>query len=386
LTLELPNPGDLVDGKYRIVRPIGKGGMGAVYVAYHELLRHEVALKMLLPEVAKNQEAVSRFVREARAVARLKNAHVATVMDIGTLASGSAYMAMEYLEGQDLETMLGERGPLPVAEATDYVLQALEGIAHAHALGIIHRDLKPANLFVMRRYDGAPVVKVLDFGIAKATRTVPIGASVSTSTSGNKLLGSPLYMSPEQVRSSKAADVRVDIWAIGVTFYRLLTNRSAFDGESIGALFAAILEDTPPPPSAHRPDVPPELDRAILRCLERKPDARWQSAGELARAIAPHAPGAEVAVDRIERTLADTDPERSIRPAESQKPAASRDARGPLAKRTITVRPEIEAPPQLPAAALAPNGPPGRARPWALAAVVAVVLAGIAAAVVLATR
>ena len=357
--LRLPQAGELIDGKYRIVRLLGTGGMGAVYAAYHELLRHEVALKILLPAVARNPEAVERFVKEARAASQLKSPNIAKVMDIGTLENGSAYMSMEYLEGQDLGTVLEERGALPIAEALDYVLQALEGLAHAHALGIVHRDVKPANLFVTHPYGGPAVVKVLDFGIAKATKlfaeTEKQAASGGEGT-GKTMLGSPSYMSPEQVRSSTNVDARTDVWAIGVTLYRLLLGRPPFDGESLGEILGAILQDTPPSPRSLRPEIPEPVDAAIMHCLTRAPDARWPSVAELAEALAPHAgPDAPMAAARIRGVLAEKHTE--VKPAGTEpgsgRPAAvSRDTRS-LARRQNHLSPRRRTPAPLAPAVLA---------------------------------
>ena len=283
LPLGLPKAGDVVAEKYRVERVIGRGAMGVVYAAQHELLRQRVALKLLLPEVAADDEAVRRFINEARAAARIKDEHVAGVMDVGKTDAGVVYMVLEYLDGKDLGEVLAERGKLPQTEVVDYVLQALVAIAEAHGAGIVHRDLKPGNLFLTQK-GGQPHVKVLDFGISKVQGNSPHSRSL---TKTSALLGSPGYMSPEQVRSAKYVDARSDIWSIGVILYRLLTDTPPFDGETVGAVFAAILEQSPQPVRALVPEVSPELDRVVLRCLERKPDARWQSVAELAAALAP---------------------------------------------------------------------------------------------------
>ncbi|HEY3500068.1 MAG TPA: serine/threonine-protein kinase, partial [Polyangiaceae bacterium] len=213
-------PGQVLAGKYAVERVLGRGGMGVVVAAQHLQLFHHVAIKLMLPEVAANSEAVLRFVREARAVTRIKSEHVVRVSDVGTLDSGEPFMVMEYLEGADLGALLLQRGPLPIAEAAEYVLQACDAIAEAHALGIIHRDLKPPNLYLSRRADGSPVVKVLDFGISKA-QTAAGDAMTRTSA----LMGSPLYMSPEQMTSSRDVDPRSDIWSLGIILYKLVSGR-----------------------------------------------------------------------------------------------------------------------------------------------------------------
>ena len=202
----LPAPGDLVAGKYRVVRAIGRGGMGVVFAATHELLHQTVALKVLSPDVAEHPEAVSRFLNEARASARIRSDHVATVMDVGLVDGGMAYIVMEFLEGGDLEALLLKNGVLPVEEVAQCMLETLEGVAHAHALGIVHRDLKPSNLFRAVRPDGSATIKVLDFGISKAPRAEDDGIATAT----HAMLGSPLFMSPEQVRSAKTVDSRSD--------------------------------------------------------------------------------------------------------------------------------------------------------------------------------
>ncbi len=212
----LPKPGDLIAGKFRIERMIGRGGMGAVFSAQHEMLGQRVAIKMLLASVASNREVVARFLNEARLAARIEGEHVARVTDVATLDDGRPYMVIEYLEGSDLGQVLEACGPLPVPEAVDYVLQALEALAQAHAQGMVHRDFKPSNLFLARRSDGTTLVKVLDFGIAKAARPLALEENQSL-TKSNSMLGSPQYMAPEQLRNAKNVDAQTDIWAVGLT-------------------------------------------------------------------------------------------------------------------------------------------------------------------------
>jgi len=299
----LPNIGDLLAGKYRIEKLLGMGGMGAVFGANHEILGQKVAIKVLLAEIASNQEAVARFLNEARAAAKIQNSHCARVMDVGTLEQNQAYMVMEYLEGCDLGQLLERSGPLQIQSAVDFVLQALEALAHAHALHLVHRDLKPANLFLARQQDGTDIVKVLDFGISKATDTM--GGTNPSLTSTKALLGSPLYMSPEQLRSSKNVDPRTDIWALGIILFELLTGRTPYDGDNVGELFAAILEKDAPSILTFRPEVPPGLDQAVLACLRRDPNQRFQNVSQLADALAPFASqfGA-LSAEHVRRSLA----------------------------------------------------------------------------------
>ena len=274
----LPSPGDVLAGKYQIERLIGRGGMGAVFAAQHMLLNQRVALKLLLGELADSQEASARFMNEARAAAQIQGEHVARVLDIGQLPTGAPFMVLEYLEGSDLSAVLHQRGPLPVAEVADYALQALDALAQAHAAGIVHRDLKPANLFLTRRHDGETLVKVLDFGISK--NLTAVGAQGMTST--RAVLGSPEYMSPEQLRTPRGVDARTDIWSIGVILYELLTGRMPFTGDTLPELFLQILEKTPPPVRSIRPDIPPAFEAVIARCMTHDPNGRYANVRELA--------------------------------------------------------------------------------------------------------
>jgi len=299
----LPRVGETLAGKYTIKRLIACGGMGAVYEVHHDILDQSVALKVLLPEAAEHTGASARFINEARASARIRNEHVAQVMDVGRLDSGAVYIVLELLRGSDLARLLEQRGALGIEEAVDYVLQALEALAEAHALGIVHRDLKPANLFLAQREKGPPLIKVLDFGISKVlgTERQQHGDPV---TDSRALLGSPSYMSPEQVRSSKHIDARSDIWSMGVILYRLLTNKPPFEGDNLGTVLAAILESAPKPIREHRPDLPEGLEKVIARCLDRNRDTRFQSVDELAEALMPFAPvKARYSLDRIRSTL-----------------------------------------------------------------------------------
>lgn len=300
----LLQPGQVLVEKYRVLRLIGRGGMAQVYAAHHELLHQTVALKLLLPELASFPQAPARFLNEARAAARIRGENIATVMDVGMLGDGTPFIVLEYLEGRDLEAYAVERGPLPAAEAIDYVLQALQALAQAHALGIVHRDVKPSNLFLAQHPDGSTVLKVLDFGISKAT---PVLGQVidGNSTSTHMMLGSPLYMAPEQARNAKAVDPRADIWAIGVVLYRLLAGRVPFTGASLAELLMVIAQDEPASVRDVRPDLPGGLEDAIGRCLRKRPDERFSSVAELAMTLQPFgAPDAARRVERISRTLA----------------------------------------------------------------------------------
>jgi len=265
---------------------LGVGGMGVVVAAMHLQLDQKVAIKLLLPDSAKSPEIVARFAREARAAAKIQGEHVARVIDVGELENGSPYMVMEYLVGKDLSETLRDRGQLPIAEAIDYVLQATEAIAEAHAAGIVHRDLKPANLFLTRRPDGNSIVKVLDFGISKAAVQANSDGDMSLTKTAS-VMGSPLYMSPEQMRSTRNVDARADIWALGVILYELLAGRVPFEASSMPELCALILTEAPQPVSFFRKETPQALEIAISRCLEKDPNRRFSNVSQLAHAIVP---------------------------------------------------------------------------------------------------
>jgi eukaryotic-like serine/threonine-protein kinase len=300
----IPRPGDVLAGRFRVERVLGAGGMGVVVAAHHLQLDRRVALKFLLPEVAKQESVVTRFAREARAAARIQSEHVARVLDVGSLEDGRPYLVMEYLEGRDLEAEVQARGPLPVSSTVDWVLEACEALAEAHAVGIVHRDLKPANLFLTRRADGGPLVKVLDFGISKNTLLEASGQAGPALTQTFAQLGSPRYMSPEQLRSSKDVDARADIWALGLILHELLTGDTAFDGTTLPELHVAILTQAPRPVRSIRPDVPVELEAAISHCLEKEPARRFANVAELARAILPFGTAqARQSAERIARVL-----------------------------------------------------------------------------------
>jgi serine/threonine-protein kinase len=298
---EGPAEGSVIAGKYRIEKTLGAGGMGVVVAAFHMHLGQRVAIKFMRGAVALDGQAVGRFVREARAAAALSNEHVTRVLDVGTLENGAPYMVMEYLAGVDLAEVVQRDGPLGVPLAVDVVLQACEALAEAHARGIVHRDLKPANLFATTRPDGTRLVKVLDFGISK-TNDLGLSQRAQSLTASGMVMGSPAYMSPEQVRSSKAVDARSDVWSLGVILYELLAGVSPFVGESLGETLARILGEDPPPIAQYRPDVPPELAAVIAQCLTRKLEARVQSVAELASRLLPFADAeAALSVKRILR-------------------------------------------------------------------------------------
>lgn len=277
--------GTVLLGKYRVDRVIGYGGMGIVLAATHVQLQDQVAIKLLHAEVASKAQRVARFLREAQAAASLRSENVVRVFDVGQLESGMPYMVMELLEGQDLAS--GPIGPgLPVEDAVDYVVQACDAMAVAHARGMVHRDLKPANLFLVRDEHGIPTVKILDFGISKLKRPT---RDDFTLTEAKEVMGSPLYMSPEQVRSARDVDSRADIWSLGTILYELVTGQTPFEGESLGAVLYAVVSDNPQPMTALRVDVPSGLSAVVARCLEKNPAHRYPTARELQQALLPFA-------------------------------------------------------------------------------------------------
>jgi eukaryotic-like serine/threonine-protein kinase len=291
--------GDILAGKYRVERILGAGGMGVVVAAQHLALDQKVAIKFLLPEVLGNEEAVGRFMREAQAAVKIKSEHVARVIDVGTLDNGAPYMVMEYLEGGDLGAWLEQKGPLPFDQAVEFILQASEAIAEAHGLGIVHRDLKPANLFCVRRADGVLSTKVLDFGISKVTGSQMSGSAMSM-TRTSAVIGSPFYMSPEQLRSSRDVDARTDIWSLGIILYQLLTGKTPFTAEALPELFINIVTQPTPLVRSFRPDIPVGLEQVICRCLEKEREGRYLNMAEMATALAPFAPRrARGSVERI---------------------------------------------------------------------------------------
>lgn len=292
--------GDILAGKYRVERLLGEGGMGVVVEAYHELLDQRVAVKLLWQDVA-DREAQSRLLMEARSAAKIQSEHVTRVIDVDVGPDGLPFIVMELLEGGDLCQLVDARGALPRWLVVDYMLQALEGLAHAHGRGIIHRDLKPSNLFLANKVDGTQIIKILDFGISKSQDD----GGRQKLTGGGGVLGSPPYMSPEQVRAPKTIDHRSDIWALGVCMYELLTNSMPFGGEEIQETFAQILEKQPTPITRLVDGVPMELEAVVMKCLAKNRDDRYVDVGELARAIAPFGSGTWIkAPDRIQATLA----------------------------------------------------------------------------------
>ncbi len=293
--------GAMIAGKYRVERVIGQGGMGVVVAAMHDELDQRVAIKFLSPENAKGSEWISRFSREARAAAKIKNEHAVKVFDVGKLENGIPYMVMEFLDGKNLDEILEHERTISIEDSADYMLQACEALAEAHLVGIVHRDLKPANLFLTHRSDGTTCVKILDFGISKLDTTIkPDGGFITHTTS---LVGSPLYMSPERLRGAKDVDRRSDIWSLGVMLQEMLTGYPSFMADTIPEIHAAVLQNTPTPLKIGCPKAPPELEALIAKCLQKSPEDRFQNVQQFADALGAIAPGSQGSVERIARIV-----------------------------------------------------------------------------------
>lgn len=274
-------PGDVVLGKYRVERVIGQGGMGMVVAARHTALGELFAIKLMLnADGPAGQQAFDRFLREARICASLKGEHVVKVQDVGELEDGRPYMVMEYLEGQDLGSVIEKRGPQSVANSAAIVLQACEALSEAHHLGIIHRDVKPPNMFLVRNHSGKVRLKLLDFGISKR-----VHADTKALTATGAMMGSPLYMSPEQLTDPRAVGPQTDIWAMGVVLYELVTGKVPFDGEMIFQVIQEILNKTPALPSEVRPGLPVEVDKIVVKALRKDPAQRYATIQEFARDV-----------------------------------------------------------------------------------------------------
>jgi eukaryotic-like serine/threonine-protein kinase len=342
--------GDLIASRYRIEKELGAGGVGIVYLARNIGLDELVALKFLKPEVMTDAGIIGRFAREAKAVVSIKNEHVATVYDVGFHTDGRPFLVMEYLEGKDLATVLEFAVRLPVPQAVEYAMQACEALAVAHARGIVHRDIKPENIMITER-SGTQVVKVLDFGISKAALEGQIfGENLPLVTTSN-LMGTPMYMSPEQVRCQDDVDARCDIWSLGMMLYEMIAGETPFRGTTVPELCAAILEQTPQPLENHRRDIPAGLTKVLMTCLAKTPSNRYQSVAELAYELLPFAPKrarihAERALSALQASGRLTEPfpamSRSSLPPDAMKEEASPGLPQPSSRMAVTMN---EAPP-----------------------------------------
>ncbi|XXT14253.1 serine/threonine-protein kinase [Sorangium sp. So ce429] len=307
LLAPVAQPGELIAAKYRVERVVAIGGMGVVLAARNEDLDQKVAIKILRQDALANQEAVARFLREARTAARLQGEHVARVFDVGTTETGVPFMVMEFLSGLDLQQVIDTHGPLPIQDAVDYVLQALEAVAEAHAAGVVHRDIKPSNLFLAEHVDGTRHIKVLDFGISKGQGLDSPAEPGLTST--KQVMGSPGYMSPEQMMAPRTVDGRADVWSFGVLLYTLVTGEPPFQGETVAAVMANILHQPVPRLRDRRSDAPAMLERIVARCLERDVSARYANVAKLAQALEPLGSSfAKLSTSRIQSAIGAASP------------------------------------------------------------------------------
>lgn len=291
-----------LESKYEIFDELGGGGMGRVLRARHRQLKRWVAIKLLHTDLTAS-EAVSRFLREARAAAHIRSPHVAHVMDAGILRNGHPYIVMEYLQGQDLARLVATRGRLPVEQAVGFTIQALDALAEAHSLQIIHRDIKPGNLFATRVAGGDITIKVVDFGLAKTN--LAFDTLDPTVTERGAVMGTPSYMSPEQFVDAQDVDARADIWAIGATLFELVTGAPPFTGSNLPQVYTAVMHQPIPSMRTLVADVPEALDLVVSKCLTRDRTGRYANVAELAEALAPFGRGtaARERVDRIRRVV-----------------------------------------------------------------------------------
>jgi serine/threonine-protein kinase len=286
---DIVREGEVLAGKYRVERIPGRNGLGVLVQVRHMELGQEVTLKFLVPEACAYPEFVQRFVREARAAVRIQGEHVARVTDVGRLESGAPYMVREFLRGPDLAEVLKVRGPLPIAEAVDYIVQTCEGVAEGHALGVVHRNLRPTSLVVGRRSDGTALVKVFDFAASESLHVNPFTERAVSLVGTSAIMASLPYLAPEQIRDPHDVDFRADVYALGAVLYELLTGSAVYAAEAAPALLAQVAADAAPAVRNLRPDCPGELDHIVLRCLAKNRGIRYASVADLAVALEPFA-------------------------------------------------------------------------------------------------
>ena len=341
--------GQTVAGKYLVGTLLGIGGMGVVHAARDTSLDRRVALKVLLPRLVASKVAAERFLREARAATRITSEHVVKLLESDTLPDGAPLLVMEYLEGKDLRAVLREDGPLSPGIAVDYLLQALQAIAEGHTHGIVHRDVKPSNLFLTERADGTPLIKVLDFGIAKTLES-DRPDDFSLTNSEDLQLGSPTYMPPEQFHNPRDVDARADIWALGVTLYELISGKQPFKGKSYADLVTRVL-NAPPDLLETTRVLPDGLERVIARCLEKERVRRYANAAELAVALAPFgSDDARLSLTRVtglsrSRSTTPTSVTFDLAPCEVTMPVATDPALAPLQSATVSQAQQVTASP-----------------------------------------
>jgi serine/threonine-protein kinase len=301
-TSEAPDPllGRILEDRYHVLQCIGRGGMGAVYLAEHVLIRRKVAIKTLHAPLADSAESIGRFHREAVAAAAIGNEHVVDVTDMGQLENGAYYIVLEYLEGADLDWRVVHDGRLSVARSLRIVLQLCDALDAVHAAGIVHRDLKPENLFLVERGGNADFLKVLDFGVCKFRDAGAVGDRRLTATGA--AVGTPHYMAPEQIEGRADIDQRADIYAVGGILHFALTGEPPFDAPTLPRLFMRICQDAPPHLRASRPEVSRGLERVVARALAKRVEERFANARELRQALLPLLAAAEAEERRREGT------------------------------------------------------------------------------------
>jgi eukaryotic-like serine/threonine-protein kinase len=310
---------DRIADRYTPREQIGTGGMGVVIAAWDEQANREVALKLLQP-TRDDELSVQRFFREARTTEKLKSHFVVRILDVG-IDGDRPYIAMERLSGEDLAARLKRAGPLPAQDAVDFAIQACDALAHAHAAGIVHRDIKPSNMFQQINPDGTTYIKVLDFGISKSMSREEWETTLTVTGEGG-LLGSPAYMSPEQIRSASKVDHRSDFWSLGIVLYKLMSGRQPFDGESVGEIFVRILERTYPSFTQLNMAIPKGVEIAIGKALQQDRSRRFRNAGEFAQALAPFAsPRGKILAEQISAYCAQFPPAFTIDDNESSMPS-----------------------------------------------------------------
>lgn len=295
----MPQVGDIVADKYEIVELIGEGGMGAVFMATHQLTGKRVALKWMLPELAQSEDAVQRFIREAQAAGRIAHPNVVDIYDVGE-HDGSYFLVMEYLHGEPL-TKAMERGVMDPGQVVDVILPCLRGVAAAHRKGVVHRDLKPDNIFLCRNDDGGALQpKVLDFGISKLSGHD--GEVNPRLTRTGAVMGTPYYMSPEQIRGSHDVDARCDVYAFGVILYEAMTGQVPFNADTYSALVLEIATGTPQPAHVVNPQIPEELSAIVMKAMAREPEDRYSDIMELGAALEPYASSVRFTMERMDPT------------------------------------------------------------------------------------
>ncbi len=325
----LPLAGRMLDGRFRFIELIGRGGMASVWLARNERVDRLVAIKLIRPEVARDDDMVARFRAEARAAGRIGHPNICDILDSGRSPIGP-YIVMEYLRGRSLGELLADCGQLAPPVAVMLVREALRGLGAAHKAGIVHRDLKPENLFLHRPETGDPTVKIMDFGVAKF-----IDGTNEVRTQHGALLGTPEYMAPEQFRGAAHAEPRTDLWAVGAILYRAITGRNAFGGPTVAATLLMVSSEDATPMDALVPDVPPALVRIVARCLEKQPAARFADVQELDAALLPFA--------ARERDMAPWEPAATEREDSDERvPSEGSRPTSPWSAREVAVAPAAE--------------------------------------------